>query len=393
MSKILLIAYKTINKIGGIEKYNKSLVELIEKNYNIDEIDIVIIGPHIEDESLDNIGRVHYYFPFKNKLFLESADLEQKNILFKFHYLFSMTKYARKFIYSLEKLKKYDIILDSTTIYFPKICSKHNYFLIQHHNLFAYLKQKNIHKSFYKRIVNLYEYIFLKKDNQLKKLSNFIVYDDRNASFIRSHTKAIIYEIPLFSELKSNNIDILSREKIVYFGRIDNIDKDINSIIKINFKIGHLIDFYGKAYGEENYKFLEELKESHSYFGEIIGNKEKSRILSKYKFIILYSKTEGFGFSLVEALSLGIPLIVKDTFLSASFLCNEKTGLLLETHTTVDEDIKKIKEFYNMPYEEYKKYSDNALLFFQNNLMYQKFEENWMNIFDKFLKRYSKQKI
>ncbi|MBO6072386.1 glycosyltransferase [bacterium] len=91
--------------------------------------------------------------------------------------------------------------------------------------------------------------------------------------------------------------------------------------------------------------------------------------------MILYSTHEGFSFSLVEALSQGIPIIVKNTYLSAPYLCNEKTGLLLPKNTTIDDDIKSIKNFISMSDEKYYEYQINCLNFYNENLSMNIFNE------------------
>lgn len=84
--------------------------------------------------------------------------------------------------------------------------------------------------------------------------------------------------------------------------------------------------------------------------------------------MILYSKYEGFPFSLVEALSQGVPIIVKNTFLSASYLCNSKTGLLLPASTTIEEDIELIKKFVLISNEKYHQLQINCVDFYNENL-------------------------
>ncbi|MBQ3621219.1 glycosyltransferase [bacterium] len=84
--------------------------------------------------------------------------------------------------------------------------------------------------------------------------------------------------------------------------------------------------------------------------------------------MILYSKYEGFPFSLVEALSQGLPIIVKNTFLSASYLCNSKTGLLLPQDTSVEEDIELIKKFLAISDEKYHQLQINCINFYNENL-------------------------
>ncbi|MBO6072376.1 glycosyltransferase [bacterium] len=90
--------------------------------------------------------------------------------------------------------------------------------------------------------------------------------------------------------------------------------------------------------------------------------------MKKYKFMILYSKYEGFPFSLVEALSQGVPIIVKNTFLSASYLCNSETGLLLPTSTTIEDDIELIRKFISISNEKYHQLQINCINFYNENL-------------------------
>ena len=88
------------------------------------------------------------------------------------------------------------------------------------------------------------------------------------------------------------------------------------------------------------------------------------------------SNYEGFSYSTVQALSYGVPIIVRDSFISASFLiANGKNGLLLPKNASIDEYTKLIKNFYNLDQKEYINLCTNAYEFALKNLDNKVFEE------------------
>ena len=92
--------------------------------------------------------------------------------------------------------------------------------------------------------------------------------------------------------------------------------------------------------------------------------------------MILYSNFEGFPFSLVESLSQGVPIIVKDSFLSASYLCRKNTGLLLPNKNDVVSDISLIREFIKINNSKYHQLEINCLEFYNSNLSMKSFIAN-----------------
>ena len=72
--------------------------------------------------------------------------------------------------------------------------------------------------------------------------------------------------------------------------------------------------------------------------------------------------TKGWHDAPVYALNNVLPIFC------FSFLCNEKTGLLLPKDTTVAEDIELIKKFISMPDEQYHQYQINCVKFYNENL-------------------------
>lgn len=388
---ILIILNNELDKIGGVETYNKKIIEILTKYYDIDDIDIVIFKKTSLEETerseiINNVKINYIFLPSKISL-LTLEEFEKLSFLAKIHYDIKLVYFARKTVYNLVKNKKYRIILDSTSLFFPKICMNNNYFLIQHFNLDIYFKTKDNLIGLKKKLEYLYNSLILKRFNkEFKKIKNLVVYDSNNATICAKYTKAKIYEIALFSDLEGNLFDLDQRKQIIFLGRIDGRQKRVDLLLQINKKLNNLIHFYGKIELNNDKKLIEEMNENKTYGGYIENSWEKKKTMEKYKFLILYSSSsEGFSFSLVEALSLGIPIIVKNSFVSASFLCNEQTGLLLPSSSSLYEDEQAINNFYQMDFEIYKKYCENALNFYRNNLAYSIFETRWKDIFNVFL--------
>lgn len=92
--------------------------------------------------------------------------------------------------------------------------------------------------------------------------------------------------------------------------------------------------------------------------------------------MIVMSNYEGFSYSLVQALSYGLPIIVLDNYASAKFLVNNnKNGFLLSPNQSLDEYVKKIKDICAISNEQYLQLSLNAYQFAKENLSDKQFEE------------------
>ncbi|MBO6094502.1 glycosyltransferase [bacterium] len=230
--------------------------------------------------------------------------------------------------------------------------------------------------------------------NKILTTPTIICFDPKNENIVKQNYPSInTINIPLPSDNNLNqNLNIFesnNRRSIIYAGRIQNGAKNIASLIKLNKLLNNIIYFYGKPDSKNDEKYIEEIKSTNNYKGYFSPSNrdEYYKVLREYKFMILYSRYEGFSFSLVEALSQGIPIIVKDTYVSASFLCNSKTGLLLPRNTSLEEDSKIIKEFISkLTSESYFKMAQNCLAFYKDNLSFTNFERKWKIILDKYLK-------
>lgn len=92
--------------------------------------------------------------------------------------------------------------------------------------------------------------------------------------------------------------------------------------------------------------------------------------------MIVMSNYEGFSYSLTQALSYGLPIIVLDTYASAKFLVNDnQNGFLLQPGKSLNEYVEQLKNIYSISNEQYLQLSLNAYKFAQDNLSEKQFQE------------------
>ncbi|MBO6021791.1 glycosyltransferase [bacterium] len=367
MKKVLLVERCKLDLLGGIERYNNYLIDILNKYYDV-EIHILITENYQLDERVNEYKNCKYFYVDFSKLKLG------KNKIAHAFKEYDLIKKTRKKFNKLLNQNRYNLIINSSFINLSPNKKLQNLFLIQHLSLDAYVGKY--------RTANIFVYLFykfIKNTNLLKNILNIVVYDYINKlEFEKYNSYANYYAIPLCIEDFNNKPiifpNLTNRQGIVYIGRINATQKNVDKLYEIN-KFINCIYFYGQSYNPIEDKIKNKLISQNSYCGFFTDRENLQIMLNKYKFCILYSNYEGFGFSLVEALSVGLPLIVKNTFTSASFLCNEKTGLLLPKDTTIDQDIKLIEKFINMDNDTYKQYVSDCIDFYNKNLLYKNFEE------------------
>lgn len=255
MKKILLIVPRTLDKLGGTQTYNEYLIKIINNNFQDIQIDYFVFSDN-EEENINNIyDNVHYKY-------IKHPILKKRTIFNKFFFMLKENRNIRKEVYKLYKKNNYDLILDSSNIYFSKIKNKKQYFFIQHYDIKNYLRKISGIKSF---ISYIYFRSILNIGNFIKNSSNIVVYDNNNLEYVKNITKNKIYTIPLCFEnnnLSYENINISERNKIIYLGRLDSKQKNIDKLISINKNL-NLIDFYGKSDQPYDLQYEQIIKQNH----------------------------------------------------------------------------------------------------------------------------------
>ena len=141
--KVLLILEDKLNTIGGVQTYNKILINIIKNNFKNVNIDVFLplFNKKNEEEKYSEINAIYFNnCNIKNKYF--------NQLLLPF--------YARNTIKKIIKKNQFDLIIDSTGIYFSFLAKLGNYFLIQHNLLQIYqFKWQKGFISFLKRLIKI----------------------------------------------------------------------------------------------------------------------------------------------------------------------------------------------------------------------------------------------
>ncbi|MBO6073244.1 hypothetical protein J6P59_06620 [bacterium] len=161
---ILLILEDKLNTIGGVQKYNKALINIVKNNFKNINIDVFLplfteINEHEQYNEINNI--------YVNNFSIKNKYINQLLIPF----------YARHGIKEIIKQNNYNLVIDSTGIYFKYLSKLNNYFLIQHNSFEAYqFKLQKTFTSFLKRTIK----ILFGARFPFNKTKNIILFDEKN---------------------------------------------------------------------------------------------------------------------------------------------------------------------------------------------------------------------
>jgi glycosyltransferase involved in cell wall biosynthesis len=160
------------------------------------------------------------------------------------------------------------------------------------------------------------EYYLIKNAEFVQALSSSEKYF---LQFINSNTR----EIPNYIFKKKNIIQKNKKKNFCYIGRLDP-SKNVPFLIKISDKTKIKIDFYGYFTKSSSRTYQNYIKNnkifSKNFYGSYSGDKELSKILKKYRFMILPSKWEGMPIVIYEAIENGVIPIISDQIKVPSFL-------------------------------------------------------------------------
>ena len=263
----------------------------------------------------------------------------------------------------------YDLIIDMTAFQSAEIMHLPNYVFVQQYQ-----------PSWYQNSI-FYNHNYA---NPLEEANNLVLYDQYQLSTY-SKTKHYFF-VPLSVYDAKTIIDCLHeyelnakkkyQGEIVYIGRINQAEKNIGLINDLNKNYATNIQVYGP---------LEEPLELVNYHGKLTRQQVFSK-LQQSKYAILVSNTEGFSYSLVEAISTGTPVIIRNSFPAAKFLISKHNGFLFPKDDTPSELAKLLKNIMHLDFKEYDELVHNNFKFALDQLSTETFDKNWKNILDYFTK-------
>ncbi|HSH36529.1 glycosyltransferase [Schnuerera sp.] len=211
-------------------------------------------------------------------------------------------------------------------------------------------------------------------EDRIKYIDKFLFYteeDKKEIIKILDNSKVEYnfrpYIVPNPSKTPRNQICQYTNN-IMYMGRFDIIQKNIKEYIKLADKL--YPKYRINAYGDGISKFLLEFSKVNVE-GVI---KDISEVAHKNSILLLLSNYEGFGNVLVEAYSVGMPVIVYDSYPAAKSIVTPGAGKLIPYGDI--EGVKKAIEEILKDEDTFKSYSHKA------------FEESTKYIKENIVKKY-----
>lgn len=161
------------------------------------------------------------------------------------------------------------------------------------------------------------------------------VYTEADDRELRERYKCFadkIRVIPRACKLECGKKRPVFGKRLVTVARIDEAQKNFRGMLAI-FKMlssEYSLDIYGDGSEDEVHKLKEIIKDVHgvNYLG---ATSDVANALQKNSVFIMTSHYEGFGQTLIEARSQGLPVIVYNTFKAASWVVKDNcTGFLVD---------------------------------------------------------------
>ncbi len=320
MKRVLILSHRQHFCEGGTENYAYNLIKILKQNsFNIDEL------------CLHNAKKFKSREPIEGVKIITLFNEKCKNI---FSYIFLLWK-AKIILKKTLIHNSYDLVIYNSTIFpYVKLCKKY-------YDKSIYILHTDPNKIFGKWKSFLKKCLFIKNGYYCSK--NIVIYLSELKKNMPNYERKIFYDVKLFVDLDNENMTVKKGkniEKSIYFiGRNSN-EKRIDLINEISKNLDKKIHSVGYV----NNNFL------HRYNSIIFdGHKNKNeiyqQILPNASALILMSDYEGFSFVCAEALWFGVPLILRNTFPSASFLINKgRNGILLDKKINIEEATEKIKK-------------------------------------------------
>lgn len=355
--KIAVITQEDHSAIGGIEKVNRKIYELFGTEHEITEF------PTLEDpryrskkvhELLPNIKIDNRLLGWKPYVFIYGGSYTKKN----FKYL----------------VDNFDIIIVGSSNA-PKKWVKHpKFYLWQHMNWDFYgIGGKPLHWSIGQAITSIF-FGAGSFRSMFKWAANSVFYAPETGI----PTKGNVFYAPL-SAYPKDEIETkgLKRDGFVWFARLVDEEKGVKALCKLANR-DKRITIYG---GGKDEKMLKKRLNDFSVFKGYIKQVDVPDMLQHKKAMIMTSNYEGFGLTVVEALSQGTPVVMFDTFDACKYF--EKSGaVFLFKKGDIDGMLAKLDEIDSLSPSQFEALSNKAVKFAKDNLSIESFKDNVQKVLD-----------
>lgn len=221
---------------------------------------------------------------------------------------------------------------------------------------------------------------------ELIHVAHNVFYNKRKLSFFPKHIIAVSQSVKKnlidYFKVKENNITVIyngvkdcnknpqlnnypelsNKIKILYLGRIVENKQQLELVKRLGDSIDNKIqiDFAGEGPDEEKLKSYIARNKLMDNFNFIGFQTDVPNLILNYHFVMLYSKNEGLGLSLLESCMMGRPVIAKT--IGGSEACGEICfdGYNGYVVNSIDEVKEKLNRLSSLSKTEYRQMSQNA---------------------------------
>lgn len=233
---------------------------------------------------------------------------------------------------------------------FKFILSDKKLILVQSNRLDTLFLGRLVKLAFYLNNKNIYKFcVYTSYDKS--KLEKSYDFDSQK-----------IEVIPRGCKLESKNTIALFSKKLVTIARIHEHQKNFDQMIAAFKKLpsDYTLDIFGSGSDIEISNLKNKIKnmKNISYLGP---TDNVAKTLSNYSVFLMTSQYEGFGQTLIEARSQGIPLVVFNNFEAAPWIVKDNENGFLVNNNNIGEFASKI-QFLTFKREVFERFSNACLL-------------------------------
>ena len=317
MKKIVnVVGSRTTYKGGGGQKYSRILYSNLAKEFNIEEI---WLRDYVKES----------FFEIKNKK-------------------------MRAPIFKTIKGGTYVWNIDPLTLIFTSLKNDRNILVDHGQNVIKKQISKNSNLLFFNKFL-------IKRKLKKMELVTYTQFDKRLWEKHFSFKK--IHVIPL-STKECTFVDSSLKDDLLFVGR-DSKEKRVDLNIKFSENIGKKITLVGPKTPNDmavGYK-------TQQWIDEFYKNTPPS-------FITMFSDSEGFSYSLVEAISHSIPILALDNYPAIKYIVGPQ-----DQRGIIGNSIKELETKYiHLTEEDYKKMKLNSYEFCKQELKEEKFIDRWRRV-------------
>lgn len=348
---------------------------------------ITIISRNSQDKqttSLDSSIEVYRYnSTIKNKLFIAMKTVGKRDLykqliktIIDRKSIKKTIKFMARSIHFSEFLKRIRLNYTENVIFYTywndyatysatQVKKKEDEVFSRIHGGDLYLRPTNSYDLPYKEIMNqrIDKLFFISKNGLNYYLKTFPEINPKKLEIYYMGTPPILQEKKMYTNAKSDSLKILSFSNITFGKRIELIIDTLNRIEDIFIEWVHIgsgeLESEIEKIAHEKLSAKRNVK--YSFWGQLENSNALTRIRdSEFDFLLNVSYSEGLPVTMMEAMSLGIPVIATDVGGVAEIVSNNNNGFLIPRDFDIDELVQVIKKFSLLEIDEKNRMKKNA---------------------------------